>query len=166
MELSGSAYYIDFERLTQSKVETGYTRSIRWQGTDGALHEPAVPIEQDIQVFLISHACRSCFLLFFSFLVGCFQAVVRSLDVAAAAEVSAVPRAARLPEGTSEEDVAQFNARVAHACRAFASCGGMFTEVNPDTEEFATVSLKLSTNMQQLQGKMAGASLFCIHRIL
>ena len=65
MELSGSAYYIDFERLTQSKVETGYTRSIRWQGTDGALHEPAVPIQQDIQVFLLSHVCLLFLVNFF-----------------------------------------------------------------------------------------------------
>jgi hypothetical protein len=44
----------------------------------------------------------------------------------------------------------------------------MFTEVDRSTAEFAEVSLKLSTNMQQrssVADKMAGASLFCVHRI-
>jgi hypothetical protein len=34
LEIAGSAYYIDFERLTQSKVDTGYTRSVQWDGID------------------------------------------------------------------------------------------------------------------------------------
>jgi hypothetical protein len=44
----------------------------------------------------------------------------------------------------------------------------MFTEVDRSTADFAEISLKLSTNMQQksrVQSKMAGASLICIHRI-
>jgi hypothetical protein len=140
-ESARSAYYIDFERLTQSKVETGFTRSIRWEKIDGMMCEPALPIEQDI------------------------KAVVRAMDVAAAAEVSGTPHL--LLSGTPEE-VSQFNSRVAHARHTFASCGGMFTEVDRNTAEFAEVSLKLSTNMQQhssVEKKMAGASLFCIHRI-
>ena len=47
LQIAGGAYYIDFERLTQSKVATGYTRSIRWESLDGERHEPASPIERD-----------------------------------------------------------------------------------------------------------------------
>ena len=136
------AYYIDFDRLTQSKVESGYTRSIRWEDSNGTKGEPAVLIEQDI------------------------QAVVQAMDAAAVAEVSGAPH--RLPEGTSQELVAQFNSRVAHARRAFASCAPMFAELAPNTPEFAAVSLKLSTNMQRhidIEKKMAGASLLCIHQV-
>ncbi len=45
LEIAGSAYYIDFERRIQSKVETGYTRSIRWEDIDGKMHQPACLIE-------------------------------------------------------------------------------------------------------------------------
>jgi hypothetical protein len=144
LEIAGGAYYIDFEHRTQSKVDTGYTRSIRWEGFDGIMHEPTCPIERDI------------------------KAVIRAMDAAAAAEVSGTPHP--MPAGTPEE-VSQFNTRVAHARHTFASLGGMFTEVDRNTAEFAEVSLKLSTNMQQpnsqnqIQSQLAGASLICIHRI-
>ncbi len=146
LEVDGSAYYIDCERLTQSNIETGYTRSIRWEGFDGKMHEPACPIERD------------------------FKAVIRAMDAAAAAEVSGTPHP--MPSGNAEE-VTQFNARVVHAQNTFASLRGMFTEVDRNTAEFAEVSLKLSTNMQQphnhsqnkVQSQIAGASLICIHRI-
>ena len=146
LEIAGGAYFIDFERLTQSKVETGYTRSIRWESIDGERRGPTSPIERDI------------------------TAVVRAMDVAATAEVSGVPHP--LPSGTAEE-VSQFNGRVAFARDAFKSLlrpdgRRMFTEVDRSTAEFAEVSLKLSTSMQQrssVADKMAGASLFCVHRI-
>ena len=146
LQIAGGAYYIEFERLTQSKVATGYTRSIRWESLDGERHEPASPIERDI------------------------TAVVRAMDAAAAAEVSGIPHP--LPSGTAEE-VSHFNGRVAFARDAFKSLQWpdgrrMFTEVDRSTAEFAEVSLKLSTNMQQhrsVADKMAGASLFCVHRI-
>jgi hypothetical protein len=141
LEIVGSAYFIDFERLTQSKVETGYTRSIRWEDIGGKMHEPACPIERDV------------------------TAVIRAMDAAATAEVSGTPHP--MPSGIAEE-ASEFNTRVAYARRTFASCGGMFAEVDRSTAEFAEVSLKLSSNMQQrssVQSKMAGASVICIHRI-
>ena len=144
LEIVGGAYFVDFERLTQSKVATGYTRSIRWESLDGERREPASPIEQDI------------------------KAVVRAMDAAAAAEVSGISHP--LPSGTAEE-VSQFNGRVAFARDAFKSLQWpdgrrMFTEVDRSTAEFAEVSMQLSTNMQQHSSvKMAGASLFCVHRI-
>jgi hypothetical protein len=148
LQIAADAYFIEFERCTQSNVETGYTRSVRWESIDGERHEPASPIERDI------------------------KAVVRAMDAAAAAEVSAMPHP--LPSGTAEE-VSQFNDKVAFARDAFKSLEEeglwpdgrrMFTEVELSTAEFAEVSLKLSTNMQQHSSvKMAGASLFCVHRI-
>jgi hypothetical protein len=68
-------------------VETGYTRSIRWEDIDGKMHEPACPIERDI------------------------TAVKRARDAAATAEVSGTPHP--WPSVTAEE-ASEFDTRVAY----------------------------------------------------
>ena len=138
LEIAGGAYDIDFENLTQKKVETGYTRSIRWEDVDGKKHGPTCPIERPI------------------------KAVKRATDAAAAAVVSGTPHT--MPACTAEE-VTEFN--TTRQTFAKPDLAGMFTEVDRNTAEFSEVSLKLSTNMQkhcqnQVQSQVAG---ICIHRI-